>query len=174
MNEVELVQKCQEKDLSAFKMIYDRYEQPLLHTAFRMLGQQQDAEDAVQTTFLKLYRGIQSFRSDSKFSTYLFRILLNVCFDMLEKRKNKIIQVFKKTDLSYRPKNHLKLRLEEAIGKLPERMRACFVLFAVEDIQQNEIAQILNLSVGGVKSNIFQAKARLRAILSDSQVKEKA
>ena len=173
MNEAEIVQKCQESDLSAFKMIYDRYKQPLLHTAFRMLGQQQDAEDAVQTAFLKLYRGIQKFRYDSKFSSYLFRILLNVCFDMLEKRKNKSVQLNEKMELSERPKNDLKMRLEDAIGRLPERMRACFVLFAIEDIQQSEIAKILNLTVGGVKSNIYQAKARLRAILSDSLVKEK-
>ena len=137
MNEAEIVQKCQESDLSAFKMIYDRYKQPLLHTAFRMLGQQQDAEDAVQTAFLKLYRGIQKFRYDSKFSSYLFRILLNVCFDMLEKRKNKSVQLNEKMELSERPKNDLKMRLEDAIGRLPERMRACFVLFAIEDIQQH-------------------------------------
>ena len=174
MNEVEIIQKCQRNDLSAFKMIYDRYKQPLLHTAFRMLGQQQDAEDAVQTTFLKLYRGIQKFHCGSRFSTYLFRILLNVCFDMLKKRKIKNIQLDEKMDLSHQPKNDLKMCLEDAIGKLPERMRACFVLFAVEDIRQNEIAKILNLSVGGVKSNIYHAKAKLRAVLSDSLVKEKA
>jgi RNA polymerase sigma-70 factor (ECF subfamily) len=173
MNEAEIIQKCQKNDLSAFKMIYDRYKQPLLHTAFRMLGQQQDAEDAVQTAFLKLYRGIQNFHRGSRFSTYLFRILLNVCFDMLKKRKFKKIQLYEKIDLSNQPKNDLKMYLEEAIAKLPERMRACFVLFAVEDIRQNEIAKILNISVGGVKSNIHHAKAKLRTILSDSLVKEK-
>jgi RNA polymerase sigma factor (sigma-70 family) len=173
MDEAEIIQKCKGNDLNAFKMIYHRYEQPLLHTAFRMLGQQQDAEDAVQTTFLKLYRGVQKFRCGSRFSTYLFRILLNVCFDMLKKRKIKNIQLDEKIDLSIRPKNDLKMRLEEAVGKLPERMRACFVLFAVEDIRQSEIAQILNLTVGGVKSNIYHAKAKLRAMLSDSLVKEK-
>ena len=61
----------------------------------------------------------------------------------------------------------MKIYLEEAILKLPERMRACFVLHAVEGVPQNEIAEVLKISVGGVKSNIHHAKARLRVLLSD-------
>lgn len=87
MNERQIVLRCQKQDLGAFKMIYDRYSQSLLHTAQRILGQRQDAEDAVQTVFIKLYRGIGNYRFDSKFSTYLFRILMNACFDTLKKKK---------------------------------------------------------------------------------------
>ena len=87
MVESDIVHRCQQYDLSAYKMIYERYEQPLLHTAVRMLGQLQDAEDAVQITFLKLYRGIQNYNYSSRFSTSLFRILMNACFDILRKRK---------------------------------------------------------------------------------------
>jgi RNA polymerase sigma-70 factor (ECF subfamily) len=61
----------------------------------------------------------------------------------------------------------MKIYLEDAILKLPKRMRACFVLFAVEGVPQNEIANILNLTVGGVKSNVYHAKTRLRSLLSD-------
>jgi RNA polymerase sigma-70 factor (ECF subfamily) len=59
------------------------------------------------------------------------------------------------------------LQLEEAIAALPERMRACFVLFAVEELKQEEIAEILSLNIGTVKSQIFNAKTRLRALLAD-------
>lgn len=172
MNEKKIIKKCQKYDLSAYKMIYDRYEQPLLHTALRMLGQQQDAEDAVQMTFLNLYRGIKNYRYGAKFSTYLFRILINVCFDLLRKRTRMKTQTLEAANLSHTPKHEVKLYLKEAIQVLPERMRACFVLFAIEELKQREIANILNISINGVKSNIYQAKIKLRAMLYDSKIKE--
>lgn len=172
MNESEIIQRCQQQDLSAYKMIYDRYEQPLLHTALRMLGQQQDAEDAVQMTFLKLYRGIQNYNYSSKFSTYLFRILMNICFDLLRKKKRARVQALEDADAFYHSRHEERMLLEEAIRALPQRMRACFILFAVEELKQDEIAEILNITPGGVKSTIYHAKARLRARLSNLQIKE--
>lgn len=172
MSENEIVRKCKEGDVHAYKTIYDRYEQPLLRMALRMLGQQQDAEDAVQTTFIKLYRGIGNFRYDAKFSTYLFRILMNVCLDQLEKKKKMRIQSLNTVNPSSHPKVELRLQLEEAIGALPDQQRACFILFAIEELLQSEIAEILGLSLGGVKSNIFHAKNRLRSILSDNRIEE--
>jgi len=172
MNESEIIQRCQQHDLSAYKMIYDRYEQPLLHTALRMLGQKQDAEDAVQMTFLKLYRGIQNYNYSSKFSTYLFRILMNVCFDLLRKRKRIRVHPLEEGNASYHSRHEEKMVLEEGVQALPERMRACFILFAVEELKQSEIAQILNITPGGVKSTIYHAKTRLRARLSNLQIKE--
>ena len=172
MNESEIIQRCQQHDMSAYKMVYDRYEQPLLHTALRILGLQQDAEDAVQMTFLKLYRGIRNYNYSSKFSTYLFRILMNVCFDILRKRKRVLVHPLEEANASYHSKHEEKMVLEEAILALPERMRACFVLFAVEELKQDEIADILNITPGGVKSSIYHAKARLRDRLSNLQSKE--
>lgn len=172
MDESDIIQRCQQHDLSAYKMIYERYEQPLLHTAVRMLGQLQDAEDAVQMTFLKLYRGIQNYNYSSRFSTYLFRILMNACFDILRKRKRLRIHTLEETNASFHSRHEEKMALEEAIQALPERMRACFILFAVEELKQDEIAQIMNITPGGVKSTIYHAKTRLRASLSNLQIKE--
>ena len=83
-NERELVQRCQAGELAAYEILYRHFELPLLSFGLRMLGRQEDAEDALQTTFLKLYRGVAKFNFDSKFSTYLFRIMMNVCFDGLK------------------------------------------------------------------------------------------
>lgn len=160
------IKQCQAGDLSAFKKIYENYEQPLLRIALRMLGQVQDAEDAVQTTFIKLYHGIKNYKFSAKFSTYLYRILLNVCYDMLGKRKRMNLLDLENVNPSYLPNNDLSIQLEAAILKLPEKMRICFVLFAVEEIKQTEIAEILKMSVGGVKSNIFHAKTKLRDMLA--------
>lgn len=133
-----------------------------------MLGRQEDAEDAVQTAFLKLYRGVSQFQFSAKFSTYLLRIMMNVCFDLIQKRRGPKEQVFAEIEISHAPHLDLRLQLEEAINTLPERMRACFVLFAVEEMKQEEIAEVLHLRVGTVKSQIFHAKARLRALLTEA------
>ncbi|MCG3119309.1 MAG: ECF RNA polymerase sigma factor SigW [bacterium] len=139
-----------------------------------MLGRPEDAEDAVQMAFLKLYRGVGQFQFGAKFSTYLFRIMLNVCFDMRQKRRGHPEQALaEEMEISHAPPVDLRLQLEEAINTLPERMRACFVLFAVEEIKQDEIAEILHLSVGTVKAQIFHAKARLRLLLADAPVEVK-
>jgi len=168
MDENNIIKKCQEHDLSAYKMIYDRYGQPLLHTALRILGRQQDAEDAVQKTFLNLYKGINNYDHRAKFSTYLFRILINNCYDMLRKKGRKQEHPLEDKHGSHSPDLDANIYLREAIKELPDRMRTCFVLFAVEEFKQTEIAKMLNMSVGGVKSTIFQAKSRLRAKLSYS------
>lgn len=174
MNEEKIIKKCKKNDLSAYKMIYDRYGQPLLRTALRILGQQQDAEDAIQTTFLKLFRGIQNYNHSAKFSTYLFRILINVCFDILRKRKRALLHKPNKDRYFQKPNHEEKMGLEEAIASLPHRMRACFVLFAVEEFKQSEIAELLNMSLGGVKATIYQAKRRLRTMLTESRIEEKS
>jgi len=167
VQEDQIIKDCQNKNIGAYKKIYDRYEQPLLHTALRIMGQQQDAEDAVQMTFIKLYKSIRNYHFGAKFSTYLFKILLNTCFDLLKKRGRLKIADIDLNNVSTYSSPDKKIYLEDAILKIPERMRACFVLHVVEGIPQNEIATILNLTVGGVKSNVYHAKRRLRAFLSD-------
>jgi len=95
---------------------------------------------------------------------------MNVCFDLIQKRRGRKERAFEEMEISHAPRIDLRLQLEEAINTLPERMRVCFVLFAVEKMKQDEIAEILNLSVGTVKAQIFHAKARLRTLLSDATV----
>lgn len=166
-NEHEIIRRCQQGDLRAYETIYRHFEPPLLGLGLRMLGRQEDAEDAVQTAFLKLYRSITQFQFGAKFSTYLFRIMMNVCFDMIQKRQIDRRQKREEPTAHLSPSIELRLQIEEAIAALPERMRACFVLFAVEELKQEEIAEILSLHIGTVKSQIFNAKTRLRALLFD-------
>jgi RNA polymerase sigma-70 factor (ECF subfamily) len=168
MNETKIIQRCREYDVGAFKMIYEQYQHPLLRTALKILKQRQDAEDAVQTTFVKLYKGIANFKFQSKFSTYLFRILINTCFDILNKKKKNEASPLTGSDPAYRRDTELLTSIEIAIDKLPTQMRACFILFAVEEFKQKDIARILDLSIGGVKANIYHAKCRLREMLSVS------
>jgi len=171
--EEQVVEKCRQGDLSAYRMIYDRYEQPLLRTACRVLGQQQDAEDAVQDTFMKLYRGIHGFRRGARFSSYLFRILLNSCTDILRKKKRAVIEEF--DDASYsNPSSHEPDHcLTKVVGMLPPRMKVCFTLSAVEQFTYEEIAEILSISTGSVKANVHRARQKLRAWLRISSAGDK-
>ena len=172
MQESTIIARCQGGDIGAFEWIYERYGQVLLHTAARMLGQRQDAEDAVQMTFIKLYKGIGKFRQEAKFSTYLFRILMNVCYDMMKKNARMKKQTIETIEPSMTQNTILRMELEEAMAGLPAQQKACFVLFAVEGLPQQNIAEMLGLSVGGVKSNIHHAKNKLKRMLSERNEEE--
>ena len=166
-----IVQRCKEGDMTAYYLLYERFEQPFLHTAIRMLGRQQDAEDAVQETFLKLFRGIRHYKRGSKFSTYFFRILINTCYDILRKKGPAGYEDIDPSTLSDHPSEDVGLRIsmDQAISALPERIRLCFVLFAVEGMKMDEIAQIMGIRLGTVKASIHRAREKLRAWLSDSR-----
>ena len=166
-DERDTVLACQRGDLSAYERIYREHQRPLLGVAVRMLGRREDAEDAVQTTLVRLYRSIDKYRFQSRLGTYLIRILINVCYDMIEARRRRQRLDLESTEPVHLPGVDLRLQLEEAILTLPERMRACFVLFAVEGFPQKEIAEMLEVSLGTVKAQIFQAKEKLRVLLTD-------
>lgn len=153
--------------MRAYEIVFRHFEQALLSVGLRMLGNKEEAEDAMQTAFLKLYRSRGQFQFGARFSTYLFRIMMNVCFDRLRQRKGEHAQELPEHELAYTPGVELRVQLEEAITKLPERMRACFVMFALEDMKQEDIAAALELSVGTVKAQIFYAKQKLRALLDE-------
>lgn len=147
-------------------MIYEMHSTMLFSIAMRMLRSKEDAEDALQNTFIRLFDNVKNFRFQSKFSTYLTRILINCCYDHLNKRKNDASEIdenlpglLSQTDLS--------LSLEKAISLLPLKMRECFILFAVEGFKQKEIADILEISEGTVKAHVSQAKSKLRKLLGE-------
>lgn len=164
MNDRAIIERCQKNDMRAYEMIFKNYGQPMLRIALRLLGNLQDAEDAVQTSFVKLFRGIKNFKFKSKFSTYLYRILINNCYDIL-KKKPKHQSDLEHVILQDCSVPGLALELASAMEKLPGRMKECFVLFAVEGFKQEEIARILDINVGTVKANIFRAKEHLRGLL---------
>jgi RNA polymerase sigma-70 factor (ECF subfamily) len=165
MDEDTVIERCRAGDLSAYRQIYDRYSRPLLSTALRLLGRPQEAEDAVQDTFLKLYRGIGGFRHGARFSTYLFQILHNACIDMLRRRAPD--GDGGEAEAAGAASTHeLRHSLAEAVDSLPARMKSCFVLFAVEQFSQDETAEILGVDPGTVKANVHRARKKLRTWLA--------
>jgi RNA polymerase sigma-70 factor (ECF subfamily) len=169
MNDKAMLQRCQDGDMEGYRMVYERYGQLMYSTAFRMLGNRSDAEDAVQTSFIRLTSGLKHFQARSKLSTYIYRIIINVSLDMIKKQKREKYLDIERDNPRVQPTHDLRLALEDAIASLPDMQRACFILFAVEGVKQSEIARIMDLSLGGVKSNIFHAKKRLRKILESPE-----
>jgi RNA polymerase sigma-70 factor (ECF subfamily) len=162
----ELIKNCQTGDLESFKMLYQHYEKTIFGFCYRMLNNQQDTEDAVQTIFLNLYRHIAKFSFKARFTTYLFSITRNVCHDILKKQNVLKEELDEMNFISGNPfpMDH---DISKAISFLPEKTRQCFILFAIEEYPQEEIAKLLNIKVGTVKALIFQARKKIVSWLSD-------
>jgi len=164
--ENELIVKCQQGNLEAYKMIYEMHSTMLYSIAMRMLSSKEDAEDVLQNVFIRLFNNIKNFRFQAKFSSWLTRILINCCYDHLNKKKSNHQEIDENV-LKVESQNDLSLSLEKSIGLLPLKMRECFILFAVEGFKQKEIADTMEISEGTVKAHISQAKAKLRKMLGE-------
>ena len=144
--------------------------------ARNILGSAADAEDAVQETFLKVQRSIASFRGQSSFVTWTFRILVNTCYDArrsrLRKKEIAAEDDQPREDAAPRPEPRaavahptLRLALERALTKLTRHQRDVFLLYEVEGFRHAEISSMLEISEAASKNTLFQAKKNLRQML---------
>ena len=157
----------------AFERLVSRYERAVYHLAFRTLRETEDAKDAVQEAWIKAYRALASFRPGAKFATWIFTICYRVCCDRLAKRKR--FTGDEPTDYadpaagpehSYEQAEEA-ARLRAAIEALPEKYRVVITLFHLQGKQYEEIAAVLGMPLGTVKTHLFRAKDLLRAALGD-------
>ncbi|MFI5097964.1 MAG: RNA polymerase sigma factor [Candidatus Acidiferrales bacterium] len=168
-----LATACQAGDLHAYERLYRLQGARMKSLARNLLGTKSDAEDAVQETFLKVQRSIASFRGQSSFVTWTFRILVNTCHDLRRSRmRRKEIVPDEREDgampLEPRaPGGHpsLRLALERAIAQLTQHQRDIFLLYEVEGFRHAEIAEMLEISETASKNTLFQAKKNLRQVL---------
>jgi RNA polymerase sigma-70 factor (ECF subfamily) len=170
-----LAAACQRGDLRAYERLYHLQGARMKNLARNLLGTQNDAEDAVQETFLKVQRSIASFRGQSSFVTWTFRILVNTCHDMRRRsvrRKEDASQEaregFSSPPESRAPGAHpsLRLALERAIAALTQRQRDVFLLYEVEGFRHAEIAGMLEITETVSKNTLFYAKKSLRQLLA--------
>ena len=167
-DEEALIRRCQRGELDAFAQLYGDYEKSMLGLAYRLLGCREEAEDALQDAFLKLYRSIDRYRFEAAFSSWFYRVVVNVCYDRLGRRKKAAtVDIDLIGERMGRKEDHeVRFHLQQAINQLPPRMKTCFVLFAQEGFKQREIAEMLSLSENTIKVQVFEAKARLREALA--------
>lgn len=140
--------------------------------AWNLLGNAADAEDAVQESFLKIFRGAKTFRGGASFSTWIYRVTINTCYDALRRRKSRpsgsSLEAEDGRVLAGSPgSDHpLRLALEKSVARLKPQHRAVFLLFEVEGFTHGEIAQILGIPEGTSKTCLFDAKKKLQKWLT--------
>ncbi len=150
-----------------FEAIYRTWSDRLKSMAFNHLGNVSDAEDAVQETFLKIHRAASSYNGEAAFSTWLYRILINTCYDMMRRRRRRV-QEAPIHDLvaATRPSSSVddakRLTLRKLLAQLPEQKRTVFVLFEIEGLSHAEIAGILGITEGNSKWILFSTKKQLQ------------
>jgi RNA polymerase sigma-70 factor (ECF subfamily) len=164
---------CQAGDLRGYERLYRLHGARMKNLARNILGGQSDAEDAVQETFLKVQRNIASFRGQSAFVTWTFRILVNTCYDLRRSRvRRKEHSHEEPEDAPKRPEPRapvthpsLRMALERALAALTRHQRDVFLLYEVEGFRHAEIATMLEITETASKNTLFQAKKNLRALL---------
>ncbi len=184
--EAEAIQKACSGDALAFETLYAMHKRRVYSLCLRMLGNVAEAEDLTQEAFLQLYRKIGTFRGDSAFSTWLHRLAVNVV--LMHLRRKGLPQVSLEETLEPSqddgPRKDIGARdltlagsidrvtLERAIENLPPGYRLVFVLHDVEGYEHNEIAEMLDCSIGNSKSQLHKARMKLRDLLHTGQRKE--
>jgi RNA polymerase sigma-70 factor (ECF subfamily) len=166
LTDAELTEQCKKGNLRAFERLYELHSARMKSLAFHLVGNRADAEDTVQETFLKIYRAIRGFAGGSSLSTWIYRILINCCYDNLRKQQ-RLAEKPVTREFTTDPKLPLKLALERALEKLNERQRLVFLMFEVEGLRHSEIAAILEAPEGTCRSWLFEAKRELKKLLTE-------
>jgi RNA polymerase sigma factor (sigma-70 family) len=162
-SEPALVTACRRKEIGAFETLYRQHGARMKSVAYHALGNRQDVEDAVQEAFVKAYRGMESFRGTSSLSTWLSRIVVNVCYDQLRKRQREVQLAAEPERIT--PGPSMRVALEDALKRIHPKHRMVFLLYEAEGFNHSEIASILDIPEGTSKAWLFQAKQELKKIL---------
>lgn len=176
----ELIERFQKGDIRAFEQIVQRYKDQLLNFVFRFLGNQEQAEDILQETFLRVYRNRHAYRRVAKFSTWIYTIAGNLARTELRKRKRRRFfsisdmgvedKDFEVSDEVFNPESYVDTVLhddviQQEINKLSPKFREVIILRDIQELSYEEISKILRIPIGTVKSRVNRARLRLQAQL---------
>jgi RNA polymerase sigma-70 factor (ECF subfamily) len=165
----------------ALEELFRRYRLVAYRVAYRLLGQEADALDAVQDGFIKALTHLNSFQGKSSFKTWLLRVVSNAALDLGRKRGRRDMLSLDaapgddangKQALSFQDPTEgleradLRQLLDEALATLPEAQRRTFILHADGDLSYREVAEVMGISIGTVMSRLFYARQKLRAYLT--------
>ncbi len=180
-DDLQILKRFNNGDISAFEELVLKYQDRIYNLCRHMLGNIHDAEDAAQDTFIKAYHNLDNFRPEASFYTWLYRIAVNTCLDY--KKRPFFESFFKEADegedyidepASDRPSpeklyesKQIGLALHNGIRNLPLKLRTAIVLKEIEGLSYEEIADILEVSIGTVKSRISRAREELKQHLKN-------
>lgn len=178
------LERLQARDPEEYSKLVDTYSSKIYRLVLKMLTQQQDAEDVLQETFIKAYRGIKTFDGRSKISTWLYRIATNEALMLLRRKHPDFLSIDQTIDTEEGEQEPVQIvdwcclpeneflsgetreRLDAAVQKLPESLRVVFLLRDINNLSTQETAEVLGLSETAVKTRLSRARLRLREDLS--------
>lgn len=167
----ELIESAAAGDLNAFKLLVDQFSGYAYGLSFRLLLNGDDAKDAAQEAFIRVWKHLKEYNPEIKFTTWLYKIVVNLCYDKIkyEKRKKMIFEYYSGGDAELMAaaspgteeaiSNNDSARIIEHIaGGLPPKQRMVFILRDLQNLPADEVAKILNMPVGSVRTNLFYAR----------------
>ncbi len=167
--DAELVAAVAAGDAASFEQLVKKYERPVLNTIYRYVGDRAAAEDVAQEVFLKVWRRLSTFKRRSTFSTWLYRLVANQCFNFRDRRARRRAEPLSdsvpdgRADLHERFERETTSRLvREAVRELPGRQRLALILSKFEGRSYREVAEIMGVSLSSAESLIFRAKQNLK------------
>jgi RNA polymerase sigma-70 factor (ECF subfamily) len=178
-NETQVIRKAQAGDAQAFSVLVENHQLFLYNLALRVTSHPQEAQDLAQEAFIRAWRGLSAFRGQSSFRTWLYRILVNLSYDRYPKLKREMNQLSIDAEEIEPPQEsfleeqvdqkELRTFLHQQMKELPESYRLVLLLRYQKELSYKEIAAILDIPMGTVKTIIFRAKAELRTRLAQQQ-----
>lgn len=184
-SDLALVRRAQGGHLAAYDELVRRYQERVYATIYHMTSNHEDAGDLTQETFIKAYQALKTFKADSSFYTWVYRIAVNKTINYVKARKNKnhlslnsldfnaendpdlVSLISDKTPRREAGINELQEKLNEAMQKLSPSHRLVVTLHDVQGLSHDEIATIMECNIGTVRSRLFYARQQLQATLSD-------
>jgi len=175
LDEGALIERCRAGDDAAFGELVDRYKDLVYGLIYRLTSDRSRVDDLAQDVFLKVHRGLPYFRGEARLSTWIYRIVQNVCS---QARAVKLPEVSYDQGADGRPLREpatvdrsaqdleLRDRLEKAIAQLPESYRMLIAAHYLQGVQYEALAEALNIPLGTVKTHLYRAKRRLRELLT--------
>ena len=178
-DEIELIRRLQSGDVAAFRELVEANKRRLFALAYDLVGNAQEAEDVSQEAFIKVYRAIGSFRGDARLSSWIYRIVVNLCLNRRRKKSLTVMELREDFENDGaltnaggdNPEQHTEARLlqrhlRRALRKLSPQQRAIFTLRHDQDLPLKEISSIMKISEGTVKSQLFRAVGKLQQALA--------
>ncbi|MBU2493909.1 MAG: sigma-70 family RNA polymerase sigma factor [Bacteroidetes bacterium] len=175
LSDIEIIDSVLKGNQGDYSLLIDRYKDKAFSLLKRLLGNEMDAEEALQDSFLKAYNSLGSFRRDSKFSTWFYRITYNTGLTILSSKKRKIEHEMSSIDEHfdlgdfdneiYSTTSNPKDYLLKMIDKLPIRNALVLILFYIDDMSLNEISQVMDVSLVNAKVLLHRSRNSLRDLL---------
>ncbi|HOR86618.1 MAG TPA: sigma-70 family RNA polymerase sigma factor [Bacillota bacterium] len=169
-SDIEIVNQCLAGDVNAFEALIERYKRAVYNTAYRMMGNREEAEDVSQEAFIRMYNSLSRYNPEYKFITWALKITTNLCLDNLRKRKAETVPIdewFEIKDEKDTPEEEYIRKesqrlVQDAIMKLPDKYREFLILFHHRNLSYQEIMDVTGESLTIVKNRLYRARQMLK------------